>query len=209
MSFTGFPVAALDFYEDLEVDNSKTFWTAHKDTYDTCVRAPMDALCAELAEEFGTAKMFRPYRDVRFSKDKTPYKTHQGAYIPTGDATGWYVQLSARGVMTGGGFFDADTARLGLFRDAIAADAPGTALARIVDTLLAAGWEVGGDRLKTTPRGYDADHERIELLRHKSLTFTRQHGFDPVIHTADLTETVRGDWRELRPLIEWVATYAS
>lgn len=71
MSFTGFPVAVLDFYEDLEVDNSKTFWTAHKDTYDTCVRAPMDALCAELAEEFGTAKMFRPYRDVRFSKEKS------------------------------------------------------------------------------------------------------------------------------------------
>ncbi|MEI2811589.1 MAG: DUF2461 domain-containing protein [Nocardioides sp.] len=207
MSFAGFPVAALDFYEDLEVDNSKTFWTAHKDTYDTCVKTPMDALCAELAEEFGAAKMFRPYRDVRFSKDKTPYKTHQGAYIPTGAATGWYVQLSARGVMTGGGFYDADSARLGRVRDAIDADASGAALARIVATLTDAGWELGGDTLKTAPRGFDTDHPRIGLLRHKSVIFTRQHGFEPVIHTPDLVGVVRADWSELRPFIEWVATY--
>lgn len=207
MSFAGFPVAALDFYEDLEVDNSKTFWTAHKDTYDTCVKTPMDALCAELAEEFGAAKMFRPYRDVRFSKDKTPYKTHQGAYIPTGAATGWYVQLSARGVMTGGGFYDADSARLGRVRDAIDADASGAALARIVANLTDAGWELGGDTLKTAPRGFDTDHPRIGLLRHKSVIFTRQHGFEPVIHTPDLVGVVRADWSELRPFIEWVATY--
>jgi uncharacterized protein (TIGR02453 family) len=207
VSFAGFPVAALDFYEDLEVDNSKTFWTAHKDTYDTCVKTPMDALCAELAEEFGAAKMFRPYRDVRFSKDKTPYKTHQGAYIPTGAATGWYVQLSARGVMTGGGFYDADSARLGRVRDAIDADASGAALARIVATLTDAGWELGGDTLKTAPRGFDTDHPRIGLLRHKSVIFTRQHGFEPVIHTPDLVGVVRADWSELRPFIEWVATY--
>jgi uncharacterized protein (DUF2461 family) len=68
-AFEGFPVAALDFYDDLELDNTKSFWAAHKDVYETCVKAPMAALVAALEPEFGTAKVFRPYRDVRFDKD--------------------------------------------------------------------------------------------------------------------------------------------
>ena len=76
MEFQGFPVAALDFYDDLEVDNTKSFWEAHKHVYAESVKAPMTALCAALEPEFGKAKIFRPYRDVRFAKDKTPYKTH-------------------------------------------------------------------------------------------------------------------------------------
>jgi uncharacterized protein (DUF2461 family) len=79
--FTGIPAAALDFYDDLEQDNSKTFWTAHKAIYDEAVRAPMEALAADLAKDYGEGKLFRPYRDVRFSKDKTPYKTHQGVWF--------------------------------------------------------------------------------------------------------------------------------
>ena len=66
------------------MDNTKSFWTAHKDVYDTAVKAPMAALVAALEPEFGKAKVFRPYRDVRFAKDKTPYKTHQGAFVPAG-----------------------------------------------------------------------------------------------------------------------------
>jgi hypothetical protein len=66
--FSGFPEAALDFYDDLEMDNTKTFWEAHKETYATAVAAPMKALTAALTDEFGEAKIFRPYRDVRFAK---------------------------------------------------------------------------------------------------------------------------------------------
>src|SRR5689334_23138077 len=98
MSCEGFPAAALDFYDDLEVDNTKSFWQEHKSVYDECVAAPMKALTAALADEFGEAKIFRPYRDVRFAKDKSPYKTHQGAYVATGPSTGYYVQISAAGV---------------------------------------------------------------------------------------------------------------
>ena len=81
MAFDGIPLAALDFYEDLEADNTKSFWTAHKKIYDEAVRAPLEALCAELEKQYGAAKLFRPYRDVRFAKDKTPYKNHQGAWF--------------------------------------------------------------------------------------------------------------------------------
>jgi uncharacterized protein (TIGR02453 family) len=207
-TFAGFPVAALDFYDDLEVDNTRAYWEKHKDVYTESVKAPMAALCAALAPEFGEAKVFRPYRDVRFAKDKTPFKTHQGAFVPAGPATGWYVEVSARGVRTGAGFYEASSPRLASIRAAIDDDRRGQALERLLTGLAADGWDVAGERLKTTPRGYPADHPRIGLLRHKSMTVGRSHGFEPVVHTPELLDVVRDDWRALRPFVEWVAENA-
>ena len=207
-TFAGFPVAALDFYDDLEVDNTRAYWEKHKDVYTESVKAPMAALCAALAPEFGEAKVFRPYRDVRFAKDKTPFKTHQGAFVPAGPATGWYVEVSARGVRTGAGFYEASSPRLASIRAAIDDDLRGPELERLLAGLAADGWDVAGERLKTTPRGYGADHPRIGLLRHKSMTVGRSHGFEPVVHTPELLDVVRDDWRALRPFVEWVAQNA-
>ncbi len=207
-AFAGFPTAALDFYDDLEVENTRAFWEKHKSVYDEAVKAPMTALTAALAPEFGDAKVFRPYRDVRFAKDKTPYKTAQGAFVAAGPATGWYVELSARGVRTGAGFYEASAPRLAGIRQAIDDDRRGRELERLLAGLEAAGWEIGGEQLKTSPRGYDAGHPRIALLRHKSMTVGRSHGFEPVVHTPELLEVVREDWRELRPFVEWVAANA-
>jgi uncharacterized protein (TIGR02453 family) len=206
--FAGFPVAALDFYDDLEMDNTKSFWAGHKDVYETAVKAPMLALVAALEPEFGAAKVFRPYRDVRFAKDKTPYKTHQGAFVPVGPSTGWYVQVGAEGVRVGVGFYEASPQRLAAIRSAVADDRRGRQLQRIIATLAQKGWELGGDRLKTTPRGYDADHPRIDLLRHRSMTLGRSYGFEPVIHGPELLEQVRTDWRAGRPFVEWVSANA-
>ena len=203
--FSGFPVAALDFYDDLELDNTKSFWEAHKAVYKEAVEAPMKALMAALEPEFGAGKVFRPYRDVRFAKDKTPYKTNQGAFVATGPATGWYVEIAAAGVRVGGGFYEASGDRLAAFRDAVAHDRTGPALKRLLTRLEKAGWEIRGDRLKTSPRGYDADHPRIELLRHKQLFVGRSYGFDGFIHTPELLDRVRDDWRALTPLLDWVA----
>ncbi len=205
MSFNGFPVAALDFYEDLEMDNTKSYWEAHKATYLKAVKEPMTALCAGLAAEFGPAKIFRPHRDVRFAKDKAPYKNHQGAFVPTGPSTGWYVEISARGVRTGAGFYEASGERLAAVRDGIVDDKAGPLLARRLQALDKAGWEIGGERLKTSPRGYPADHPRIDLLRHKSLTVGRWHGFAAVIHTPELLDVVRRDWQDAKPLLDWLA----
>ncbi len=205
MSFTGFPVAALDFYDDLEMDNTKSFWEAHKDVYRDSVQAPMKALTDTLAPEFGTVKIFRPYRDVRFARDKTPYKTHQGAFAGVAPSTGWYVELSPRGVRTGAGFYDAEAPRLAAFRDAIVDERTGPQLKRILAKIEKAGFEISGDRLKTSPRGYDREHPRIELLRHRTLFAGRLIGFEPVIHTAEVADLVRDDWRALKPLVDWLA----
>jgi len=207
-TFAGFPVAALDFYDDLEVDNTRAFWEKHKQVYAESVKAPMAALCAALAPEFGEAKVFRPYRDVRFAHDKTPYKTHQGAFVPVGPATGWYVEVSARGVRTGAGYYEASSPRLAAIRAAIDDERRGRELEHLLADLATGGWDVAGERLKTTPRGYSADHPRIGLLRHKSMTVGRSHGFEPVVHTPELLDVVRDDWRALRPFVDWVARNA-
>ena len=202
--FTGFPVAALDFYDDLEMDNTKSFWAAHKHVYDEAVRAPMLALTGALAAEFGQAKVFRPYRDVRFAKDKTPYKTGQGAIVNVGAATGYYVEIAAPGVRVGGGYYHAGGPDLARIRTAIDTEHSGKELQRLVERLRTKGFEIRGEQLKTTPRGYDADHPRIDLLRYTSMSLGRSYGFDEVIHGPELLDRVRADWRALRPLVEWI-----
>ena len=152
--------------------------------------------------------MFRPYRDVRFSKDKTPYKDHQGAFVGVAPATGWYIELGAPGVRVGAGFYEADPARLARVREAVADDLRGPGLERLLAALERRGWTRTGERLRTNPRGYRADHPRIELLRHKSLAMSRSYGFEDVIHSAALLDRVRTDWRAARPLVEWLADAA-
>jgi uncharacterized protein (TIGR02453 family) len=206
MTFVGFPSAAFDFYDDLEIDNSKTFWDAHKSVYEQAVKQPMLDLTSALEPEFGQAKLFRPYRDVRFARDKTPYKTHQGAFVAAGPATGWYLELAASGFRVGAGYYDASSARLAAIRQAI--DAPtGAELEKLVRRLGRAGWQISGDAVKTTPRGYDADHPRLELLRHKTLFAGRSYSFDEVIDRPDLVDRVRKDWRAVRPLVDWLITH--
>src|SRR6516225_10363040 len=115
MAFTGWPEEALDFYDGLAADNTKTYWTAHKAVYTDKVLGPMTELAEELAAEFGEPKIFRPYRDLRFSQDKTPYKTHIGATIG-GNA---YVQFSADGLGTGAGMWHLEADQLARYRAAV------------------------------------------------------------------------------------------
>ena len=204
MEFTGFPVAALDFYDDLEVDNTRSFWAAHKSVWEQSVRDPMVALTNALADEFGPAKVFRPYRDVRYAKDKTPYKDHQGAFVASGPSTGWYVEVGAPGVRVGAGFYGVPPEQLAAIRTAIAHDITGPELEKILRALERRGWARTGEQVKTAPRGWTADHPRIELLRHRSLAMGRSYGFDEIVHTPQLLSEVRKDWRAARPFVEWV-----
>ncbi len=203
MAFTGIPEAAFDFYDDLEADNSKTFWNAHKQAYDEAVRAPMAAIAEELEGDFGPVKLFRPNRDLRFSADKSPYKTHQGLFITAGTATGWYLEVSAAGVRAAAGCYHADAAALKAIRSGIDS-AAGAQLQRLIDDLVACGWELGGDELKTAPRGYAKDHPRIDLLRKRSLVVSQDYHFAEFVRTAQLLDRVRSDWESARPLIDWI-----
>ena len=204
MTFRGFPDQALVFYEGLTADNSKAYWTAHKATYESAVREPMAEMLARLEPEFGPGHMFRPHRDVRFSHDKSPYKDHQGAFVEIGDAVGLYVQLSADGLLVAGGWYAAQGAQIQRFRDVV--DGPaGAELEAILARTVAAGLEVGGERLATRPRGTPADHPRLDLLRHRSLTASRTFTPAAWLHTAKAAGKVADTWRAATPLVEWLA----
>jgi uncharacterized protein (TIGR02453 family) len=203
--FSGFADDAFAFYVGLEADNTKAYWAANKGVYEEHVRTPMLALLAALEPEFGDYKLFRPYRDVRFSADKTPYKTHQGAIAGPAVGIGYYVQVSADGLLVGGGYRAHSGEQVDRYRAAVAADATGSDLAGIVEELDRLGFERHGEQLKTRPRGVAADHPRVELLRHKSLMELKPYGTPSWVGTPRALDEVRDTWRALVPLSSWIA----
>ena len=204
VTFRGWPSEALEFYDGLNADNSKSYWTAHLTVYETQVRAPMEELLAALEPEFGPAKIFRPYRDVRFSKDKSPYKNHLAASLP--DAG--YIQLSAEGLATGTGMYHMAPDQLDRYRRAVADEWSGKELTDRIAALKRAGIGVlGRDSLKTTPRGYPKDHPRLTLLRHKGLVAWQEWEPAAWLGTAAAKNRVVGFLRAGRPLREWLDTH--
>jgi len=160
----------------------------------------MAELLDELGPEFGEPKIFRPYRDIRFSKDKTPYKTHLGAMLGGG-----YIQLSARGLAVGDGMYGMASDQVGRYREAVAADRTGGELERIIAAIEKQDIEVHGrDVLKTVPRGYPADHTRVGLLRYKGLIAWREWPPEPWLETAEAKDRIAGFLRAARPLRGWL-----
>ena len=207
MAFDGFPEQALDFYEGLEADNSKAYWTDHKAVYDSAVKAPMQALLDALGLEFGEAKLFRPYRDVRFSKDKRPYKTAAAAAIGDDVQGGLYVQLSAEGLLVAGGAHGLATDQARRLRAAVAEEWPGPALVQLLDALRSAGFTVQGERLKRVPAEFGPDHPRREHLTLKTLWASRLLEPGEWLHTAEAQDAVATAWRQVQPLNDWLAQH--
>jgi uncharacterized protein (TIGR02453 family) len=201
MAFSGWPAEAVEFYEGLQADNTKTYWTAHRPVYDSSVHAPMAALLAELAGEFGPGRIARPYRDVRFRTDKSPYKTAIYATLEGGG----YVHFSAEGLTAGIGYYQMAPDQLDRYRSAVADDIAGAELAGVVGRLTAAHVEVGGSSsLKSAPRGYPRDHPRVDLLRHKGLIAWRHWPVAAWLHTAAAKRRVVEFLRTAAPLQDWL-----
>ena len=201
MAFQGWPVEALEFFEGLEVDNSKTYWQGNKDVYDSMVRAPMEELLEEL-REFGQGRIFRPYRDIRFSSDKSPYKTNIGATIGDG-----YVQLTAEGLGAGSGMWEMAPDQLERYREAVSGARSGGKLVNLVEKGRQAGLEITGhSALKTAPKGYPKDHPRIELLRYKGLITWREWPAGAWLGTRRAKDRVVEFFRASKPLNEWLRT---
>lgn len=199
MGFAGFGEYAVEFYDGLVADNSKAYWADHRAGYERDVRDPMQALLAACEAEFGAGKIFRPHRDVRFSNDKTPYKTHCGATVG-----GFYVQVGADGLMAAGGQYQMAPDQVARLRAAVDDERRGTDLAGRIGVVEGAGVTVAGAQLKTRPRGVDPDHPRIELMRRKALYGWRAWPPDDALHALECLDRVVSTWRVLRPLTEWL-----
>ena len=200
--FRGWKLDAVDFFDELEMDNTKTFWTAHKEFYESEVRGPMLDLLAELVPEFGEGRVFRPHRDTRFSIDKSPYKTNIAAHLDVG-----YLSLSADALGVGSGLYLPSPGQLARFRAAVADGRRGAELVGLVSGLRSKGIGVTAhDVLKSAPRGYPKDHPRVELLRHKGLTAWKEWPVGPWLATAAAKRRVVEFLRATAPLRQWLDT---
>jgi uncharacterized protein (TIGR02453 family) len=203
MAFKGWQAEAIEFFEGLEADNSKAYWQDHKADYDKLVKAPMEELLAELKKEFGEGKIFRPYRDVRFSKDKSPYKTNIAATL----ANGGYISLSSEGLGAGAGYYMLMPDQLERYRAAVADDKTGKACVRLVEKAKADDIEVTAhDTLKTAPKGHPKDHPRIDLLRQKGLIYWQMWPAGPWLGTPKAKDRVVGLLRAAKPMLKWLDT---
>jgi len=208
MAFGGFGKGAIAFYEDLAANNTREWWHANKGRYEAEVRRPMEELLQDVADEFGEAKLFRPNRDTRFSKDKAPYKTNIAAVIYQEGGGSVYVSLAAEGLHVGGGAYHLERPQLARLREAIDDDRTGKQLERITADLRKAKADLTAhDSVKTAPRGYAPDHPRIELLRLGGLAAMFAHRPAAWLHTAKAKQKVVDGWHQLQPLNDWLARH--
>ncbi|HEV2034702.1 MAG TPA: DUF2461 domain-containing protein [Candidatus Dormibacteraeota bacterium] len=201
--FRGWPEECQRFFIGLELDNSKRYFEANRRVYDEAVKGPMVALVGSLEGEYGPGKVFRPNRDVRFSKDKSPYKTNIAATAGMG-GNGGYLSLDARSLTVAAGRYELTPEQLTKFRKRVAADSTGAPLAAIVAKLEKSGYKMGGEQLKRVPAGLPQDHPRARLLRHKLLYIHKDFGLQPWLGTAAARKHIVKVWSDAKPLNDWL-----
>jgi uncharacterized protein (TIGR02453 family) len=208
MTFRGWPEQALDFYVGLEADNSKAYFQGHKATYEECVKAPFLSLSEEIEREFGPLRVFRPNRDIRFSKDKSPYKTTAAAATESEGGAAYYVQISTAGLYVGSGFYHLATDQLERYRVAVADARSGPKLATAVAALRKQGFGVDSrESLTRAPRGYPPDHPRIDLLRNKGMHAGKEFGAPRWLQTKGALDRIVKTWRAAGPMNRWLAQH--
>ena len=225
-TFTGFQADALQFLADLAEHNDRAWFQARKGEFERLLKEPMEALVSALGDQFAERgipleadpkrSVFRIYRDTRFSKDKSPYKTNVGASLPwVEDASGpdervhgngGYIHIQPGNSFVGGGMWMAEKPRIEALRRAIVED-PERVRAAIEDPefLETFGPVSSHESLKRVPPGYPADHPMADLLRAKDLTFGRRLADDEVMD-ASLPDVLAGDFENALPVFRFLAT---
>jgi len=201
-TFKGWPEDFQRFFIGLELDNSKKYFEANRRAYEDSVKGPMAALLESLEPDFGPGKVFRANRDIRFSKDKSPYKTNIAADVGMG-SKGGYLSLDARGFTVATGRYVMSPEEIACFREKVAANASGTQLAGIVTELKKSGYDIGGEELKRVPPPWPQEHPRAELLRRKSLYVWKNYGLRPWLGSASARRYVVKMWTDAQPLNDW------
>ena len=203
---TRFSHEAFDWFKGLEADNSKAYFDAHRDVFESQIKQPLtDLLDGVAIAKDGRVKLFRQNRDIRFSKDKSPYKTNTyGVVHPNAGQSGFYVSVSKDGLYAGGGYYEMAKDQLERFREAVADEDSGRAAQAIFDDLESDGFDIWAEDLKSAPRGYPKDHPRISLLRHKRWVAGKQFSPDAVMAGEDMLGEALKMHEKLGALSGWL-----
>jgi uncharacterized protein (TIGR02453 family) len=201
-AFRGWPPEALDFLRELEDDNDRDWFKANRARYDEHLVAPALALAEELSD-FGRPHLFRPWNDTRF-RPGPPIKEHLGLAIGYGGAGGYYVELSLDGLLVAAGMHMPARDQLERLRRGIDAPRTSAALTRAIERARQAGLALNEPELVRAPRGYPADHPRLDLLRHRRLTVARRHELRPWLHRPQAEARIREGLAAASPLVRWL-----
>jgi uncharacterized protein (TIGR02453 family) len=218
--FNGFGDPKLTFFRKLKKDNSREFFAAHKEAFEDAYQRPMASLLTEASAaldraypdcDLGPPKVFRLHRDVRFSPDKSPYKTHTAGVILalTGRAVmeapaAIYVHLEPGASMLGAGFYMMPKEALARYREKVIDEKHGPALAALVKKLEKKGFTLeAAETLKKAPRGVPEDHPRIGLAKKKGLVATAKLDETALGSKAFLDQVVAFG-KETAPLVRWL-----
>lgn len=212
MRFTGFPKEAFQFLQGLQEDNSRSYWSEHNQTWQTVIRPTMQSLIAELEPFFGPLRMYRPNRDIRFSHNKTPYKTWVGITTqgtgPGGIGVFFAIEPRSMRMSAGSGAFAAD--QIKEYRRSLDNPVAGPKFERIVSTIEQAGYEITSGRrpeLIRMPRGYDQDHPRSHFLKWRGVVLRHQIPYADWFETPSVVDHIIQTWSSGLPLVEWIQEY--
>lgn len=206
---SGFSTRATGFFADLEDDNSREFWLAHTDLYEREVKRPMLELLETLPERYQPFRLFRMNRDLRFTRDKSPYKTAQGAISET-EGSDHYLHLDSAGLLVAAGAYAMEADQLERYRAAVDDERPGRELEQILAELERQEIEtedVGVPALKTAPRGYAREHPRIHLLRQKGVVGWRTLTGPDLADGGRVRDFVVQTFAGCEPLVGWLAAH--
>lgn len=220
-SFDGFPADFMKFFVELAKNNDREWFAENKPRYEDSVKAPLlsfieamdgpltkvsDCFVADARAQGGS--MFRIYRDVRFGKDKRPYKEHAACQFrhmagKDAHAPGFYVHFEPKGIRFGGGIWTPPNPILRQIREAIVVDSDDWRRATGSAAFKKRFGAVLGDQLKRAPMGVDPEHPQIEDLRRKSF-FAMQSADARSIRSKDFVREVAGAFRALSPFMEFL-----
>jgi uncharacterized protein (TIGR02453 family) len=207
MSFAGIPIEAVEFFERLENHNTRDWWELNKAEYGSVVKTPFELLLASLGSKYQPWRIYRPHRDTRFVADKSPYKTFIGAVTQLPGGTGFFVQISAKGLLIGSGYPMMAPDQLARFRAAIDDTRSGAQFVATVAQQRLLGVNITGGRydpLKRTPRGYSNDHLRADWLRVKGVEIPNRVGVPKWLSTSQATSEVATIMKSGRPVNAWL-----
>jgi uncharacterized protein (TIGR02453 family) len=222
--FNGFPKECVDFYTELAQNNSKTWFDAHKKDFDKYVMGPardfvsdMGRSLAKIAPKISAdprvnRSIFRPYRDVRFSKDKTPYKTHLGIFFwegsrPKMECSGYYFHLEPPTLFLAAGIHCFSPMLLGTYRDSVVDPNYGSELLKAIRQISKhKGYSVGGTHYKKTPRGYDASHENAAMLLHNGLYVWTEEEIPSEFYSPQILDYSIDRFKKMSPLHNWLVS---
>ena len=220
--FQGFSTRTIQFFNDLSDNNNRGWFNSHKSDYEDHVIAPARDFVLSMGERLRALSpavvadprvnksIFRIYRDIRFSKDKTPYKTNLALWFPLGlgggkfENPGYYFHLDSRILMLGAGIHNFSKPLLQAYRQAVVEPELGLALSDIITSAHQKGYSVGQRTYKRIPRGYDPDHLLADLLRYSGLTFAAEELVPDELFSSELVDYCLEVYRDMVPMVTWL-----